>query len=163
MDLSNKKGFTLIELLIVLGIATIIFGLSVLAVLNIQRGQILENNAWLVVSFLRQAQNQAINGVSVDGINQVNFGIHFDPVNRRYILFQGNSYNPTDPYNFVQEIPQGLDLVLDLPADNNVIFNKITGKIVNYDGIHHQISLRHQADGNIATINFDIMGGVNVQ
>lgn len=163
MKLSNKKGFTLIELVIVIGIIVIIFALSVLAVLNIQRGKLLDNNAWSIVSFLRQAQNQALNGVSVDGVNQTNFGIHFDSAARQYTLFQGSTYNPDDSYNFVQTLPEGIDLVLDLPAGNNVIFNKITGKVANYDGLHHQITLSHQADGNTVNINFNIMGGIDVQ
>lgn len=163
MNLFNKKGFTLVELLVVIGIVAVIFSLSALAVLNIQRSRLLESNSWAIVSLLRQAQNQALNGVSVDGTNQVNFGVHFDAANRQYILFQGDSFNPADHYNLVQEIPAGLEMILDLPADNNIIFHKITGRVNNYDGAHHQVTLRHPADGRTVTINFNIMGGIDVQ
>jgi len=163
MNLFNKKGFTLIEVLVVLAILTILLGLSTVAVLNIQRGQILENNTWFIVSFLRRAQNQALNGVSVDGTNQVNFGIHFDPSNKKYILFQGNSFNAADPYNFPQDIPDALVLSTDLPSGNNVIFSKITGRVANFDVAHHQITLTHPTDGRTSVINFNITGGMDVQ
>jgi len=156
-------GFTLIEILVVIGIISTIFMLSTLAVLNIQKTQLLENNAWAVVSLLRQAQNQALNGVSVDGANQTNFGVHFDSSTGEYILFRGDNFNPGDSYNFVQNLPSGLSFNLTLPSGNNVVFNKITGRVGNYNNLRHFIRIRDDNTGNEITIDFNQQGAVNVQ
>ena len=156
-------GFTLIEVLVVMGIIAVIFSLSVLAVLNIQKGQLLDNHTWAVVSLLRQAQNQALNGVSVDGTNQTNFGVHFDDTAGQYTLFRGDSFDPSDPYNFTQSLPSGLSFHLTLPSGNNVIFNKITGRVGNYNSLRHFIRIRDDNTGDEITIDFNQEGAVDVQ
>ncbi|MDO8424316.1 MAG: prepilin-type N-terminal cleavage/methylation domain-containing protein [bacterium] len=130
-----QSAFTLIEVLVVLGILTILVGLTIPAFRYFGSGASLKNSTGEVISILRTAQNKTL---ASEGANQ--WGVYFSTSTNQYVLFQGTNYasrnasfdEPHNPSSGV-EIYQA-----DLGGGGEVVFDRVTGR-TNFPG---SLSLR---------------------
>ena len=112
------NGFTLIEILITVSLISIL-GFFLFSIgLNFYKSQQLETQAQEILQTLRRAQSKATS-VELDS----SFGVYFDNVNKKYILFKGNSYSPGDPYNEEFDLPS----FITLSGLSEVVFLKLEG------------------------------------
>jgi len=116
----SSAGFTLIELLIVVGITTILAGVSAVVYGNLQVSAQLNDISSQVTQNLRLAKEQ-----SAAGLNNVAHGIKFD--SNQYILYQGSSYLTRDSsYDRIFPLPSSLILTAVVPGQE-IVFSKGVG------------------------------------
>ena len=111
-------SFTLVEILIVVGIIAILASFSFSVGLNFYKSQQLETQAQEILQTLRRAQSKAM-AIELDSP----FGVYFDNVNKKYILFKGDSYSPGEPYNEEFDLPA----IITLSGLSEVVFLKLEG------------------------------------
>lgn len=164
--IESGAGFTLIELLVSVSIFIIILSGSWISYLNWQRSQNLVSYSGQIISLINQAQQQAISRTCTENCDSAtsgeNFGIYFDSVENKVILFRGLVYNPEDSYNYAMELPSVLQLSLDLPVDKSITFSKITGEVHNFDANNHEFILSESGAGNSNTFNINRLGIIDV-
>jgi len=112
-----KKAFSLIEIIVVVAIFAVVVYLGLPLIRNILFVSDLENSSSLVVSTIRQAQNNARNGLE-DSV----WGIRIDSPN--VIMFRGTNYASRDP-----SYDLGIKLAdnLNLSGLDEVSFSKMYG------------------------------------
>jgi len=74
----NKKGFTLIEILLVIVIAALSSGLAIVNYRANDANRVLDNNAQLVASKIKETQTMALNGGLVNGQSNAEYFIQFN-------------------------------------------------------------------------------------
>ncbi len=113
----KTTGFSLIELLIVIGITTILAGVSAVVYGNLQVSAQLNDVSAQLTQSLRLAREQ-----SLAGLNNIDHGVKID--SNQYTLYQGASYNIRESsYDRVFPLASALTLTLDLtPAGSDIIF-----------------------------------------
>ena len=114
----KKKGFTLIEILLVVGIITIIAGLSVPFYRSFQVDQEMDIASKEILGTLRDAQNR-----SITGRDDITWGVHFDLSSNEYGIFQGTSFSSYSDDSYV--VPNVIDMSTNFGDD--VYFSKIIG------------------------------------
>ena len=116
----SSAGFTLVELLIVLGVTSILAGVSAVVYGNLQVSAQLNDISSQVTQNLRLAREQ-----SLSGLNNIAHGIKFD--SNQYTLYQGSSYITRDAsYDRTFTFPNSLTLTASLPGQE-IIFSKGVG------------------------------------
>ena len=148
----NMKGFTLIELLIVIGITTILLGLSTINLVKVQQKTTLTAVSDTLIADLKSQQIKAMKGASPDGSGGNAYWVYFTNSNE-YILFSGSVYNPTDPKNFTVSLDE--PITISLNPDNIVIFSQVSGEAVNGP---NAITLTNTAGGEEQTITINKFG-----
>ena len=91
-----------------------------------------------------------------------NFGIHFDTIKGRFVLYRGVVFNNSDDYNIEIDLPSNLSLESDLPGGSNIVFEKVTGEVRDFDSDHHSFSLVEANSGQTRTFNFNELGVVDI-
>lgn len=104
---TNKTGFTLLEVIIVIGLFLVVSALSLHIDVRTIRTQTYRDDVNALETALRTARTRALTAYCV-GIctGPQAHGIYF--AYDHYIIFQGNSYNPTNPYNVSVPLDSGL-------------------------------------------------------
>jgi len=137
---SSKKssaGFTIIELLIVVGIITIIAGVSSVVYGNLQISAQLNETSAQIAQNLRIAYGQ-----SASGFNDDAHGVKFE--SSEYIIFQGASYDTrTATYDRAYDIDSALSLSTTLSGDE-VVFSRGVG-LPNTTGT---VTITHSVSGS---------------
>ncbi len=127
-----RKSFTIIEILTVVGILTILFGISVGVYYLFFKKNIVEIDAERIANILRLAQTK-----SVASKNLTNFGVHFDSASSTFILFSGSNFNPAAPDNEVYFLDKSVyfdSINLNGPSID-VVFERLFGQTENYGNI----------------------------
>lgn len=92
------RGFSLIEILVVMAMFTMVAGLGLFVSMDAFRGYTFRSERDTVVSLLYKARSQAVSnmcfGAGCTGGRA--HGVHFDSVNKRYVIFQGYTYAGRD-------------------------------------------------------------------
>ena len=102
-----KNGFTLIELLIVISIASVLTSLSVLSLSNTQHSAYEQSSLEILLSDLKLQQLKSMAGeTGLTSTIHEPFGIYFQEEN--YVLFRGQTYNPSDTDNFAVQLEEPL-------------------------------------------------------
>jgi len=123
---SKSKGFTLIEVILVLAIIIAMVVLSIPFYQSFQIRTQLSNTSQEITQTLRYSQSKAM---AIEDYS--NFGLHFE--SDKYVLFRGNSYNPTDSYNEVYDLVETLSISVNLNGGgNDIIFDRLKGSTSNY-------------------------------
>lgn len=157
----QKRGYTPIELLVVIGILMIIFAISLTSLSSMEKEDRLQSWADQVEATLNYAKTQALNGASLSGSDSLAFGVHFSEDD--FTLFPGLSYQPTDSRNLLNQLPESLYFAtINLPSANDVIFQKITGEVINFDPLHSQLILRDRSSQRQRTISINKLGVVEI-
>lgn len=104
----SQKGFTFAEIIIVFGLVAMIFGLTISSTFKAQQGTSLESFLSVLVSDIKIQQINSMTGFTLGEDSTSNYGIYFEE--DRYTLFKGDSYNASDPDNFVVNLPKGVQI-----------------------------------------------------
>lgn len=123
---SAKRGFTFVEILVVLGVIGLLTGLAIPFYQTFYIDSQLDNTTSELIQTLRRAQLKAM--ASED---DQTFGVHLEQ--RRFVLFKGSTYNPSDSYNEVNQLPNTLTLTSGVGP--NVVFNQLKGTTTNIGNI----------------------------
>lgn len=99
----KRRAFTLIEISLVLALVAIAFTIGARGFANNQVRHELRSQIDLITADLRLAQSNAMSGK-----NGNNHGIHLET--NQYVIFEGNSYNSSDPANQVIQLPSVLQI-----------------------------------------------------
>ena len=117
-----KNGFTLIEMLVVLSIFILMAGAVLSALMDSFQEYSFQDEQDTLVSTLQKARSDAMNNVCIGVCSGgQNHGVHFE--SNRYIIFQGNIYNPIDVTNEI--IPYSPSVSLHGLSD--VVFSRFSG------------------------------------
>ncbi len=124
---SSENGFTLVEAIIAIAIIGVLSGLSVPYFNSFLARNELKNESLKVVDALRTARIRAITGHSDSA-----WGVHFE--SNKYVVFKGNAYNASDPFNSETVFPAVLSFATTTlnGGGSDVIFNKISGETSQY-------------------------------
>lgn len=125
----KQFGFTLVELIVVVGVIAIL-AVAALPFSGAFFGQNeLQQRTFGIVDALRRAQSRSMSGMAGD-----TWGAHFE--SGGYSIFMGASYNPADPGNEDNVLPNAITIsgISLNGGGNDIIFNRIIGDTANYGG-----------------------------
>lgn len=123
-------GFTLLELLVSISVISIV---AIISAPFLQRSlgrTELRSAMWELEDDLYRVQSNSVNGK-----NDVIWGIHFDASS--YTLFEGPTYNMSDPDNIVKTLSPSLSLTsISLNGGgNDILFTRTTGRTSQFGSI----------------------------
>lgn len=147
-----QKGLTLVELLLVMGIATILFGLGGIAVSSLLKKDQLDYYVIEIKTSLYQAQTQSINNIPS--------GVYFEPT--RFILFKGDSFKEGDLQNREELLPPTIRISsINLP-NQSVTYENVSGYVKNFTS-PASLNLIDQETGKNHLILINRLGIIEVQ
>ncbi len=124
------RAFTFIEIIIVLALLTGILSLTVLANTDaLQRLHVREERDMFVSVILTPLRDRALGNV-----HMLPHGVHIDTIARTYTLFEGTTFDRSDPN--LRVIPFRNNHVEITPEDGNatIIFSPILGDVLTGQG-----------------------------
>lgn len=162
MNYKKKVGAALLEVVVATGIFALIFYLTIVAFVRIQRARLLADNAWRLVAVLRETQSRAASGEAV-GDDYLSFGVLFtDDYYQEFATLTDYSNRQTD-YDLVTNLSDKLEFInFNLPdnclgLNDCIIFSPIEG----VPATNGNISLRYIPENNIRIININNQGQVS--
>lgn len=154
-----KQGFTLIDLLLAIGLLITVFSFTTVNLLNLQNKPLLDAHTQKLFADLKSQQNKAIAGDAGDGSISTERGIYIEQDN--YTLFKGTVYLASDPDNFSVDLDSNTRLATTF-ANNSVVFNKISGEILNYTTGADTITVTNNTSGESRTIRLNALGAATI-
>ena len=137
--MKKQSGFTLMEIIVVMGIIAVLFRLSTVNLLGLERRPKLTATMETLVSDLQSQQLKAMQKEGAGGSSSANYGIHFET--GRYILFGGTSYNPLDAANVPITLPEAIQISNITFPSSNILFAPGSGEIVGFVSGSNTITL----------------------
>lgn len=128
-SLSKQRGFTFIELMLVIGIISLLFGIGIVSLSNIQIVAARSSASTVLISDLKTQQIKAMAGDTEGRGIPDNYGIKILP--DRYVMFHGNNYDPADSSNFSVPAPDQYSITSSFPNDT-ILFASDSGEIVDF-------------------------------
>lgn len=134
---SAYAGFTLIEILVSIAIFLLLTGGAAFIVVTFLVSTDLNETSAQIAQTLRIARER-----SMAGLNNAQYGVYFDGTNRRYVLYQGASYNTRNSaLDTVTDIVNTLTVTTTFSGDVN--FSRLGNATIN-----GRITLAHSIGGN---------------
>ncbi len=139
----RQTGFTMIELLVVMGMLTIIAGMSMPFFQSFQASTDATTYATTFQHMARRAQQQAF-----ARLESSSWGIFFDDAHKKYVLFKGSSYAGRDTsYDDERTYPPAFTMTTSF--GNELIFSAGTGatsasgtvQIVDPNGVTRTVTI----------------------
>lgn len=150
-----KSGFTLVDLLLAIGLMITVFSFTTVNLLNLQNKPLLDAHTQKLFADLKSQQNKAIAGDAAGGSASSEWGIHIEQ--NKYTLFKGTVYLSSDANNFSVDMDSNTSLATTF-ANNIVVFNKISGEILNYTTGADTITVSNKTSGKSRTIRLNTLG-----
>jgi len=125
MNSKFSQGMTLTELFVVVGILSILAGLSIPTFRFFQKESDLNNSVEEIINSLRLAQNKTL---ASEGASQ--WGVYFTTSTspNQYILFKGSAYNLRDAaFDETHKLPKSIEISSTTLPATEVVFKRITG------------------------------------
>lgn len=157
----KRRGFIFIELLIVIFIFTTIIILPSIFFWAIGQTDRLDSQIREIVNALNEAQINTISGKSQASQETFSYGVHFET--NYYDLFNGTSYNAADPNNLRNYLPSGFTFSQIQLAGGNVIFEKVTGQVLNFDPNLNYVELLENNSQSKKRIFISRFGGITYE
>lgn len=155
---ADRHGFTIIEALVVLSIFITLMSIGYVSVVGIERRAPIFSTVNTVIADMRSQQTNAMIGNAGAGPQSVNYGIYFET--NSYTLFQGASYNPSDPSNAVTMLPTYITFTsIDFPSAT-VLFTKGSGDVLGYAPAGNSVTVTQTLTGEHKTITINRYGAV---
>lgn len=159
--MKKSAGLTLVEMLIVVSLLAILLGLGTIVFSGFARKDQIESTAQEIVAVLGEAQAKTLAGYSQGQESGLNFGIHFQT--DAYIFFSGTSFDPQDQTNQKFTLPVRLEISTIFFPSGNVIFEKITGQVRDFNPGQNLIILTDQAGNQEKRISINKLGVVKIE
>lgn len=158
----TQKGMTIVELVLTVSIFSILVGIISINLLTTRTKATLHTTLTTITTHVKQQQKKAMFLHTEKGDTVDSYGIYFKP--GEYILFQGSSYSPNDPSNFIVDLDDNLSFsTINLP-NNTIVFATRSGEIMNFNGVQHSIVLTDQTSQEQKTIDMNKLGVItNIQ
>jgi prepilin-type N-terminal cleavage/methylation domain-containing protein len=122
---SLLKGFTFVEIVIVMGIMVVLLMIGSVNFLPIKHTTSLSTTSQVLISDIKERQLKAMSGESSQGI-------YFDVDQKKYIVFKGSSFDPSNTTNFsIQLGDQIIVSEIDFTG-RQIIFSASSGEISNF-------------------------------
>ena len=134
-----KRGFTMVEIIVVVAVIAILSVIIVSSFSEQTKVRALQGEQISTLAILDQARSLAMSSKE-----NTDFGVHFSTTAKT--LFEGSTYNASDPDNIVEEAAfstQIVNISLNGGGDS-VVFDRLTGRTNEYGTIDIQSTL----DGN---------------
>lgn len=155
--LERQRGLTLIELMLVIGILSLLFGIGIVSLSNIQIVATSSSATTVLISDLKTQQIKAMVGDTEGRGEPDNYGIKV--LSDQYIMFHGIEYNPADTANFSVPIPESYSLTSTFQNDA-VLFASDSGEVVNFIDGSNSITITNIPSGSTETITLNKYGTV---
>jgi len=151
-----QKGFTIVEIIFIVGIFSLLLGLSIPAFQSFQKQADMNSSAEKIIAALRLAQNKTL---ASEGSSQ--WGVFFDSsaVPDQCVLFKGSSYSSRDAsFDEIYKLSNSVSFdSINLGGGDETIFSKVTG-YVNHSGS----IIFGSTSGSIKTVYIENSGRVGV-
>jgi len=144
----GERGFTLFEILVVIGIITILIGISIGMYGALQNRGSIDTDSQKIISALRLAHNKIL---SSEGSS--NHGVHFDVSDSSFTVFEGDSFDSEDPENTVAFLSNRVEFInIQLAGGStDVVFDELSGYTVS-DGFIELAEKRDISENRIICI-----------
>lgn len=159
MKTGANAGFTIVEVLVVIFVFTLIIGLPMVFLWGIGRSDALNASTREVVGVLSEAQTNTISGRSKDGQEPSSHGLYFST--NYYVLFKGTVYDANDSQNERTDLPLGITFSQIQLPQSSVVFDKVTGRVVNYDPAQNLVVVLEGNTQKSKTITISKAGGIS--
>lgn len=125
----SGKAFTVIELVIVVGAATILVAIAAGVYISFLKKSYVDINAREMQSVLNLARIQTLSSEE-----EQSFGVHIDDINNEYVLFEGNTYNSSNPNNksFNLHTKVSIGSINIRGGGRDIVFERLTGETSNF-------------------------------
>ena len=143
-----QRGFNLIEFSLVIIIILLLLALIFPVGVDFYKNQQLQAHSQQIIQTLQKAQLKAMASKA-----DSDFGVHFDSLNKKYILFKGGSYLPGDSYNEKFDLPS----VITITGPSEVIFSKSEGE-PSFKGY-----ITVSSNGLVQVININKTGRISLE
>ena len=153
-----RKGFTLVELVVVIGILTILGTFTMLNLTTLQNHTNLNTSVETMLSDIKQQQLKAMLGDTETRATSSKYGVYFDAVNKRYVLFHGNSYSSSEASNYPVQLDSGLAFSSVTLPNNVIIFDRVSGEYSAYVGGSNTVVLKDIVTNTTKTMTFNRYG-----
>ncbi|HUW21410.1 MAG TPA: prepilin-type N-terminal cleavage/methylation domain-containing protein [Candidatus Bathyarchaeia archaeon] len=157
----EATGFTLIEILLTVGLLAILLGLGTIVFGNFSRQDQLNSTAEKIVSCLSEAQTRTVAGYSLGQAAAFNFGVHFN--DSSYTIFPGTAFDPNDVRNQRFELPATLEIKPIFLPLSNIVFEKITGEVRDYNPSQNYLILTGKQSGKEKNIIINKLGVAKIE
>lgn len=148
-----KTGFTLVELLIGVVMLAMVFAVGLPYYNSIYLDQNFNNSLVEITDALRQTQNRAR-----FGYHDSAWGIYFDTINNKYLIFKGSSYASRDvAYDQAEFLPSNIFFSnIDFSGGTEAVFSQPNGDLAADAN-----SLRVNTNSRSKVIAINKMGMIN--
>ncbi len=151
-----ENGFALIELIVVIGIVSILFGISTISLLSVRNTASLNTAVATFVNDLKSQQIKAMAGDTEGRASHDSYGIYLEP--KRYILFHGPTYSSSDPANFAITLQEDLQIINVLFPSSQIIFTSVSGDTANFTAGANRLTIQNVNDNSTKTIQINRYG-----
>lgn len=153
---TRLAAFTYVELMMVLGILVVLLSISVLSVGPLVSKTNLKAQAQVLLADAAATQLKSMQRKQGSTGQLTRFGIRFEQ--RKYVLFQGASYNAADPENIVINLPSDLIFsTISLPG-GIILFERGSGDFVGYASGTSSVVITQASTGASVVIQFNRYG-----
>lgn len=148
----SMKGFSLIEIMVVVGILIAILSLGLMTNLDSYRKYMFRSENQNLVSSIAKVRSE-----SLTNKGESPHGICFDGTQKRFVLFQGNSYQTSvntiyigaNPLTTISSIPNNFSC-----ANGGVVFTQLSGTTT-------PIEIGVSQNGNVSTTTINYEGTIH--
>lgn len=147
----NQNGFTLVELILVIGLFGVLAAIATINLIKPQSSAIVTGTTETITADIRKQQLEAMMDTAQAK------GIYFE--SNQYTLFDGTTYNASDPDNFV--LPLSGATTSSNFVNNQLVFQTISGEVLNYSGSQNSFVISH-TDGTQKTVSFNEYGILSI-
>lgn len=154
--MNNQRGFTFFEILVAMGIFIIVGGFALFVSMETFRGAHFRSDRDLLIAALQHARAQAMSNICFGaciGNDGQPHGVHIQ--SDKYIIFQGNAYDSSDPNNAAFD---STITTTKTPATLDIVFSQLSGNsapatVTLTDAAGHASVISVSAEGQISWTN----------
>jgi len=147
------RGLTLIEIIVSISILLIVLAIGLLSFSDAKNKKELHSTADTLILRMEEMKTNAISGKGGSS-----FGVKFNTDS--YTLFQGSSYNISDPENIVHDIPDIFEINTTIEnSDVSIVFERLSGEASSSD----TITISEISDpSNTISISIGSLGNISI-
>lgn len=159
-DINHHAGFTLIELIVTMVVFSILSGFITINLFGAKHNAALSTSIDLLTADMNQQQTKAMQGDTQGTGTLDNYGVYFGSTS--YTLFHGSTYSSTDSSNFTITLPDTMQLTNIALQNNQLVFAKGTGEILNYSSSNSAVTLYDSLTGVQKTVRLNRLGVITL-